>query len=271
VTTLDAPRLLAVSDRTNPVPRLPQHGLSSFISSVSELHGLKLCNKYQQCKKPLCPWCSTRRATEARRRLAPLARTSDSILVMRLSVPVGTSLPDLWYQMEDARLRFLDNGFLTSRSSAWWIQKDLTRTPAGFWNLHLNVLVFDAEPELRTTGPERWEWASGAAVTAQYAEHWTNPHKAIAYHVRGLMHQKKNHDRDPGDGYSPGDLLALAAHGDADALSAWTELEHLISAAIPKPRHKPKGNPISTRRRWYDSGGALRAGVSSRADVALAA
>ena len=224
--------------------------IQNFIYDHSTLRGLKLCNRVMRCGKALCYWCSRRRATDARQLLAPLAHSAESVGVLRLSLPTSYDLESSWLAVNDTYQAFTSGRFLHSRVSAWWTQREVTVTTWGAWNLHVSILLFDSDParldKLIQEASTHWVAAARSAGyeahrSAQSAELWSNPRKAIAYNVKGVMHQKQNRAR--GDGHSPGDLLALYMTGDADASEHWHELEDLVS---------------SGRRVWHSKGGALR-------------
>ena len=185
-----------------------------------------------------------------------LARRADRVLVLRVSTTSSKDLKEAWKELQNTRKKFLSNGYLRSGAEAWWIQFELTRHDRG-WNLHLNFLIFHEDisrlRSIQKTALPRWiHSAQRAGATAhpsaQHAELWRTPRKAVAYAVKGLMHQKKNSDRLPSDGHSPGDLLALHVAGDADAADLFKELDTFVSSGV--------------RRRWFDAGGSLRGSSS---------
>lgn len=257
--SFSAPLPLAVSDRHKVASLKAIPDLQQFLWDESELRSLKLCSRFYRCNKPLCPECSTRRATDARQRLAPTAHAHASVLFLRLSVVSCSDLESGWQSLEAVRREFVARRYLTSRCDGWYVQREITRTKWA-WNVHLNFLIFDGDDTrlqaLRRDAIPHWLKAAHklgmtASGTGQHSEIWQNPRKAVAYAVKGIMHQKA--DRDPlRDGYSPGDLLALYHSGDADAADAWHELETFLKAG---------------RRRWFDRGGDLR-GKKSNFDLA---
>lgn len=241
-----------VSDRGKDAPPSLRGLPQSFIYEETSLRGLRLCSRRVQCGKRLCPWCSTRLATEARRSLAPQAHAADSVLVLRLALATSTSLDAAWTMATETSRAFTSSRWLARRADGWLVQREVTLTASRLWNVHTSFLVFDSDParlrSLRDDAPARWvECATSLGYRAhpsgQSAEIWTNPRKAVAYTVKGLIHQKHDSARRPGDGLSPGDLLALFYAGDADAAERWHELETFVS---------------SGRRRWVERGGSLR-------------
>lgn len=247
-----------VSDRYKVAPSLK--GMSQqFIYDFSNLKGLRLCSRRTSCNKRICAWCSTHLASAARRELAPVARSAESVLVLRLALRTSTSLEDAFTAAVDVSKAFTSSRWLARRADGWLIQREVTLS-ANRWNVHTQVLVFASPERLETLAneaPSRWcEVAASkghnAALTAQYAAIWSNPRKAVAYTAKGLMAQKRPEDRKPGDGLSPGDILAAFHAGDADAAERWDELENFISTG---------------RRRWVERGGMLRGAAREAFDA----
>ena len=231
------------------IPSLPSPGsIKPFLNEHSTLRGLKLCSRRQPCKSRLCPWCSTRKASQTRADLRREAVQHASVLNLTLSVSSSPSFSDAWVALAATRAEFTRSRWLATKSTSRFRQTEVTHTEQG-WHLHDNWLLFGDDQQLHsllTTIIPRWlDSASRTGTTAHpLGQHATlTPHKsdALSYTSKGLLAQHASHTS--AQGRTPGDLLALFHAGDADAAEAWHELESFF---------KIRGH------RWVATGGNLR-------------
>lgn len=230
------------------VPRLKGTNTQPLLYEQSSLRGLALCTTRFRCKKRLCRWCSTATASEARAALRRESARYATLTTLTLSVASSPSLAEAWRALAECRQQFTRSRWLSTKSTSWFRQTEVTHTDAG-WNLHDVWVIFGTpqqQSELLTAALPRWvEAASRAGHRAdpagQHASKTPHMGQAIGYAVKGLMAQ---HTTDTtAQGHTPGDLLALYNAGDADAAEAWAELETAF---------------LVRGRRWVERGGELR-------------
>jgi hypothetical protein len=250
VSPLSTPLPVHTSDRSKvSLPSLRDaENLQPLIYEHSTLRGLRLCSRRMPCRKRLCPWCSTRKASEARAALRREAAQHATVVNLVLSVSSSPSLEHAWQALAAARQQFTRSRWLSTKSTSWFRQTEVTHTEQG-WHLHDNWLIFGTpEQQCHMLEAAIPRWISSASVVGERADpmgqHATRTaHKSdvIGYVVKGIMAQHDSHTT--AQGRTPGDLLALFHAGDADAADAWRELELAF---------------LVRGHRWVASGGALR-------------
>ena len=246
--TTAAPDLLTDRSKDVPLTLVRDRALQEFLWQQSQVRGLRLCSKQQPCHSAICPSCRGRRATKYRAGITPVADGYADVLEVVLSIRSQQNLADAWARMAEARIMFLENGWLTKKSDAWLRQTEVTHGPDG-WHLHDNYLIFDHDPavleKLAALAVDRWidcatRTGSVAGQDGQHARLHHGTRQRVLYVTKGLMTQKG----DPKTtGHTPADLLALYQAGDADAADRWDELEVFV---------------IGARRYWRAKGGKFR-------------
>ena len=214
--------------------------LRSFLREFSTLTNIQLCSKLYPCNSWLCPTCSRKRQRQFRKRLrgAYSAVQAPSALAVTLTLAIGPERPlrALWDDLDTLQRHLVAGSWLSRHGIVGSVRvTEIVRTPDG-WLPHVHLLL-TSQNELTTASADKLahqlvrRWLSGARRRAIAADgHGQHVHRLS---TRSDVHRwlgyltKANTAAAPGipGTLTPGDILSAAAHGDADALDLWHELE----------------------------------------------
>ena len=133
-----------------------------------------------------------------------------------------------WEAQSSVVARFLANGWLTKRTSAWMRETEVTHSFAG-WHIHTHWLLF-LESDLRAelvplmkAVPVRWIDSAdregvGADLRGQYISRCVDVRAQVNYATKGLLTASKR----PGQ-QTLANILADYQRGDADAADLWLD------------------------------------------------
>ncbi len=236
-------------DRSNSVPRLVKNEyLQQFVFENFENRKMALCSRSNPCRRRICPWCALSRvAAIARADTSGVARRFFHVIEIVLTTPSQPTLAEAWSVQHSVRSKFMENAWLSSRTTGWLRETEATVEDSG-WHVHDNYLLFleaaDVESldALGVATVDRWLNVArrlniGAGQSGQFSAVRSNVHERLLYVTKGLMSQKRERKR--GAGFSPADVLAMWVAGEERGMEWWRELEALFAS----------------RRRWRAKGG----------------
>ena len=223
--------------------------LQDFIFQHSEIDALKYCSERNQCRRRFCPWCARRISKNTRYRLQPLAKEFREGIEWTSTTVSMTKFSEAWEAQRLVVARFLSNGWLTKRTTAWMRETEVTHSLAG-WHIHTHWLLF-LESDLRAelvplvkAVPGRWIDSAGregvgADLRGQYISRCVDVRGQVNYATKGLLTASRRSGHQ-----TLANILADYQRGDANAAELWLDFAF----------HFGK----NTRRNWRATGGSFR-------------
>lgn len=261
--------------RTAPVPPLDNHKtcqiqisassaqsldkweLYDFFKKYSSLKSTRMCGVLgYPCLHWQCPRCSPKRQKRFRSRLRAAVRNTTVGTAISVTLTVSSTpsrpLAATWGDLDKLRQYLSSGDWLGRRVDGFAWVTEVTYSAEGGWHPHIHMILV-SENSLTTAQTAklsreiRERWQKGARMRGIDAD-LPGQHVAVLDSTTAVLkwitYMTKEHTEhapdDPGT-LTPGDILAAAARGDADALDLHHELE-----------------TASARRRMRDTSGVFR-------------
>jgi hypothetical protein len=224
--------------------------LQNFIWDHSNSRSLKLCSDRYPCLRRDCPWCDSRLAANAREAVRPVSRQFSKCLTFTSTVRTDPSLVSAFDSHASTIRFFLDNGWLSKRTAAWFRESHVTYRDGG-WHVHVHWVLFsDSDEDLATLCREiksRWLTAAyRAGTTASPQGQHLDLRKDVTAAIR---YATKGNFKCSGNGQNIGEMWARFQAGEVEGEEQILEIELLL---------------LKPRRRWQERGGRFRGSTSRK-------
>lgn len=213
--------------------------MKGYLMNYSNLNSLRYCTERYPCGNRLCPYCAPLLASRTRASLRAEGANDATVLFAVLSVASSTSLEIAYDDLSRTIAAFTKNGWISQRSRSWNRHTEVIyNVVSGSWHPHINLLVYGTPAQLADLQSDlvaHWiksATKAGVAATAEGQKVLLSSSIATVarYATKSLLTLSKT----PETSLSPGDLLARATTGDADAADLWEELETLFRTRHPR-------------------------------------
>jgi hypothetical protein len=242
-----------VDEDINQLPPLQKdERLQNFIYNNSNSRSVRLCSQRSTCMRRYCPWCDSRLAANAREAVRSVSRQFSKCLTFTSTVRSDPSLVSAFDSHASTTRFFLENGWLTKRSSAWFRESHVTYRDGG-WHVHVHWVVFcGADEDFATLRKEikfRWLTAARRAGTTaspegQHLALRDDVDTAVRYATKGSFRCSTH--RTAGT-LTFGDIWARFQAGEVEGAELMAEVEALY---------------LKPRRQWRRTGGRFRRNAS---------